>query len=270
MVGDNAPSRDEAGSGIEPPVAPKVRRAFGLLERFAPALGARWAVELWCTPPAVEMSLRMPPGVPAGEPVEATWAGHRIAGESWVRVPRSISYTAGAAAVRTSASSSNRLSRRGTAYSPSTCPATTSPIREISRPAARRSSSAQKRFARSSAPTGGRTGSWRIPSAPRPLRLQWRGGCPPTALCSWRRWATSVCIWTSSPIDTGSGRAFERACIDVSTDGCGCRCSTQTSPKRLSPSTIRHRSFWCTIPTIRTARTRRARESSVIGQTRNW
>jgi pimeloyl-ACP methyl ester carboxylesterase len=83
MVGDNAPSRDEAGSGIEPAVAPKVRRAFGLLERLAPAIGARWAVELWCTPPAVEMSLRMPPGVPAGEPVEANWSGHRIAGEFW-------------------------------------------------------------------------------------------------------------------------------------------------------------------------------------------
>ncbi len=40
-------------------------------------------MELWCTPPAVEMSLRMPPGVSAGEPVEAFWDGHRIAGEAW-------------------------------------------------------------------------------------------------------------------------------------------------------------------------------------------
>ena len=31
MVGDTSPSRDEAGSGIELPVAPRVRRAFGLL-----------------------------------------------------------------------------------------------------------------------------------------------------------------------------------------------------------------------------------------------
>ena len=83
-------STDEAGagpagngSGVEPAVAPKVRRTFALLERLAPALGARWAVELWCTPPAVEMSLRMPPGVAAGEPVEAHWNGHRVAGESW-------------------------------------------------------------------------------------------------------------------------------------------------------------------------------------------
>ena len=87
MAGDRASRQDRAGSGIEPPVAPKVRRAFGLLERVAPAAGARWALELWCTPPAVEMSLRMPPGVVAGEPVEATWSGHRIVGESWGEGP---------------------------------------------------------------------------------------------------------------------------------------------------------------------------------------
>lgn len=81
MVGEA--SGGEARSGIESPVAPRVRQALGLLERFAPAVGARWAVELWCTPPAVEMSLRMPPGVSPGEPVEAVWSGHRIAGESW-------------------------------------------------------------------------------------------------------------------------------------------------------------------------------------------
>src|SRR5258708_30886475 len=71
------------GSGGRPPISPRARRAFGLLECFAPAVGARWAIELWCTPPAVEMSLRMPPGVSAGEPVEGVWSGHRIAGESW-------------------------------------------------------------------------------------------------------------------------------------------------------------------------------------------
>ena len=70
-------------SGITPPVSPRVRWAFGLLERLAPTIGSRWAVELWCTPPAVDMSLRMPPGVAAGEPVEAFWDGHRIAGEAW-------------------------------------------------------------------------------------------------------------------------------------------------------------------------------------------
>lgn len=83
MVGDAGLDHDEKGSGVEPPVSPRVRKAFGLLERFAPAVGSRWALELWCTPPAVESSLRMPPGVSAGEPVEATWNGHRIAGESW-------------------------------------------------------------------------------------------------------------------------------------------------------------------------------------------
>lgn len=82
MVGDTGVSGDET-SGIEPPVAPRVRQALGLLERVAPRLGARWAVELWCTPPAVESSLRMPPGVSPGEPVEAAWSGHRIAGASW-------------------------------------------------------------------------------------------------------------------------------------------------------------------------------------------
>ena len=83
MADETEVPRDEAGSGVEPPVSPRVRRAFGILERIAPAIGSRWAVELWCTPPVMESSLRMPPGVSAGEPVEAAWSGHRIAGESW-------------------------------------------------------------------------------------------------------------------------------------------------------------------------------------------
>src|SRR5882757_8515223 len=87
MAGDSGLSGDAKGSGVEPPISPRVRRAFGLLERFAPAVGARWAIEVWCTPPAVEMSLRMPPGVLPGEPVEAAWSGHRIAGESWGEGP---------------------------------------------------------------------------------------------------------------------------------------------------------------------------------------
>ncbi len=70
-------------SGIEPPVAPNVRRAFAVLERLAPALGARWALELWCTPPVMDSSLRMPPGVGPGAPVEAVWNGHQVAGETW-------------------------------------------------------------------------------------------------------------------------------------------------------------------------------------------
>ncbi len=74
---------DVAGSGVLPPVADRVRRAFRVLERVAPGLGSRWAVELWCTPPVLESSLRMPPGVPPGRPVEAFWDGHRVAGEQW-------------------------------------------------------------------------------------------------------------------------------------------------------------------------------------------
>jgi len=74
-------------SGVVPPVSPRVCRVFAVLERVAPAIGSRWAVELWCTPPAVDMSLRMPPGVTAGEPIEAFWDGHRIAGEAWGEGP---------------------------------------------------------------------------------------------------------------------------------------------------------------------------------------
>lgn len=71
------------GSGVEAPVAPRVRRAFGLLERFAPGVGAKLAVELWCTPPVMNSSLRMPPGISAGTPIAAVWDGHRTTGECW-------------------------------------------------------------------------------------------------------------------------------------------------------------------------------------------
>ncbi|WP_155927941.1 alpha/beta fold hydrolase [Mycolicibacterium sp. CBMA 234] len=70
-------------SGVHPPVSPRVRRAFWWLERLAPAIGARWATELWCTVPDVDLSTKMPPGVPASTPFEASWDGHRIAGEFW-------------------------------------------------------------------------------------------------------------------------------------------------------------------------------------------
>lgn len=78
---------DVEGSGVQPPVSPRVRRAFWLLERLAPSIGSRWATELWCTPPVIESSLRMPPGVAPGRPVEAFWNGHRIAGEEWGQGP---------------------------------------------------------------------------------------------------------------------------------------------------------------------------------------
>ena len=77
------PPLDPEGSGVLPPIAPRTRRLFWVLERFAPFVGSRWAVELWCTPPVLESSLRMPPGVSAGKPVEAFWDGHRVAGEEW-------------------------------------------------------------------------------------------------------------------------------------------------------------------------------------------
>ena len=81
------PPLDPEGSGVLPPIAPRGRRLFWLLERFAPFVGSRWAVELWCTPPILESALRMPPGVPPGKPVEAFWDGHRVAGEEWGEGP---------------------------------------------------------------------------------------------------------------------------------------------------------------------------------------
>jgi pimeloyl-ACP methyl ester carboxylesterase len=80
---ETAAALDDMGSGIEPAISARVRRTFGLLERFAPGIGARWATELWCTPPVIESNLRMPPGVGPGQPLEAAWRGHRIVGESW-------------------------------------------------------------------------------------------------------------------------------------------------------------------------------------------
>ncbi|MCE5292159.1 MAG: alpha/beta fold hydrolase [Nocardiaceae bacterium] len=76
---------DEPAAGT--PVSDRTRRAFGLLERFAPAVGARWAFELWCSVPKLEASLRMPPGVPAGEPADAYWDGHRIDVQMWGEGP---------------------------------------------------------------------------------------------------------------------------------------------------------------------------------------
>ncbi|MDR3664238.1 MAG: alpha/beta fold hydrolase [Mycobacterium sp.] len=74
-------------SGVHPPVSPRVRRAFWWLERLAPGIGARWATELWCTVPDVDLSTKMPPGLPPSTPLEAFWNGHRVAGESWGEGP---------------------------------------------------------------------------------------------------------------------------------------------------------------------------------------
>src|SRR6201993_1256034 len=80
---ETAAALDDMGSGIEPAISPRVRRAFGLLERFAPGIGARWATELWCTPPVMESARRIPPGAARAQPLNASWRGHRIVGESW-------------------------------------------------------------------------------------------------------------------------------------------------------------------------------------------
>nr|WP_226995713.1 alpha/beta fold hydrolase [Gordonia phthalatica] len=75
-----------AESGLEPEIPVRTRRAFGVLEVVAPGIGARWAARLWCTPPVFD-AVRMPPGIPAGESVEAFWDGHRVAGEAWGEGP---------------------------------------------------------------------------------------------------------------------------------------------------------------------------------------
>ncbi|WP_422743386.1 alpha/beta fold hydrolase [Mycobacterium sp. WMMD1722] len=81
------PPLDIVGSDILPPVDPRTRRLFGVLERWAPVIGSRWAVELWCTPPVIESNLKMPPGVAAGRPIDAHWGGHRVVGEEWGEGP---------------------------------------------------------------------------------------------------------------------------------------------------------------------------------------
>lgn len=81
------PPLDVEGSGVLPPVDDRVRKRFWWLERLAPYLGSRWAVELWCTPPILESALKMPPGVSPGTPIEAHWEGHRVAGEEWGEGP---------------------------------------------------------------------------------------------------------------------------------------------------------------------------------------
>ena len=69
------------------PLLPGCAAFSGRLSGLAPSLGSRWAVELWCTPPVLESSMRMPPGVPPGTAIEAFWDGHRIAGEQWGEGP---------------------------------------------------------------------------------------------------------------------------------------------------------------------------------------
>ena len=112
--------------------------------RRAP-VGARWAIELWCTPPAVEMSLRMPPGSCPASRLRPPGPDTGSPVNPGVTAPRCTWCTAGAVAARTSGCSSNRSSRRVTGSSLSTCPAITSPIQATSRQDAPPSSSAPKR-----------------------------------------------------------------------------------------------------------------------------
>ena len=210
MVGDNAPSRDEAGSGIEPPIAPRVRRAFGLLERFAPAVGSRWAIELWCTPPAVEMSLRMPPGVPPSEPVEATWSGHRIAGESWGDGPAVylVHGWGGCRAhlgvfVKPLVEAGHRVIAFDLPSHNDSDPGDLAPGRTTIVECAE----AVGAFVRAHGPAHGIVAHSLGAKA---AALAVARGCRSTAWCSWRRWATSRGIWTFSPTGMGSGRASAR------------------------------------------------------------
>ena len=59
-----------------------VRVAFRLLDRAAPALGARWAERIWFTLPAPRRPAAAPDG-PAGRPFTVDVAGHRVAGQTW-------------------------------------------------------------------------------------------------------------------------------------------------------------------------------------------
>ena len=242
MVGDTAPSRDDAGSGIEPEVAPRVRRALGLLERFAPAVGSRWAIELWCTPPAVEMSLRMPPGVGAGEPLEATWSGHRIAGESWGDGPPVylVHGWGGCRAhlgvfVKPLVEAGHRVIAFDLPSHNESDPGALAPGRTTIVECAE----AVRAIVRHTAP---RTGSSHTPSARRPPRLRGCGACRSSGWYSWRRWAGSRCIWISSPSDTASVPVSARVCVGASTGDSACRCSTPISRRWRRVSTI-HRRF---------------------------
>ncbi|OLF15446.1 alpha/beta fold hydrolase [Actinophytocola xanthii] len=59
-----------------------LRAAFGLLERVAPGLGARWAARRWLTVPVYRGRPR-PAVFPPGEPFTVTVAGRRVHGRTW-------------------------------------------------------------------------------------------------------------------------------------------------------------------------------------------
>lgn len=59
------------------------KTAFGALERFAPALGVRWAVRLWCTLPGNEGRRRDERPMPGEASTISLGEGRRIAVERW-------------------------------------------------------------------------------------------------------------------------------------------------------------------------------------------
>lgn len=61
----------------------QVRAAFAVLDRVAPALGARWAERLWFTLPRAAPADRGPGPTAAGTPFTVTVDGHEVAGETW-------------------------------------------------------------------------------------------------------------------------------------------------------------------------------------------
>ena len=270
MIGDAGFSLDEAGSGIEPPVAPRVRQAFGLLERFAPAVGARWALELWCTPPAVESSLRMPPGVSPGEPVEAVWSGHLIAGESWGDGPAVylVHGWGGCRAhlgvfVKPLVEAGNRVIAFDLPSHNASDPGDLAPGRTTIVECAEAVGAFVRAHGSARAIVAHSLGA-------KAVALAVARGTPWNVWCFWRRWATSRCIWTSSLIVMASDRASAPGCIAASTEDWASRCSTPTSPGWRPVSTIRRRFWSCTTPTTLTAPTRRARELSAFGLARAW
>ena len=60
-------------------------RSFGVLERVAPALGARWAERLWFTVPRA--GGRRDRVVPPGRPFQVQVHGRTVAGETWEEGP---------------------------------------------------------------------------------------------------------------------------------------------------------------------------------------
>lgn len=81
-----ATEQSQNGTNVRPPTpsAPLVMRlAFGALERVAPALAARWAMRLWCTPPTNGSRRRDDRPAPGTVSTLTGPAGQRIVVESW-------------------------------------------------------------------------------------------------------------------------------------------------------------------------------------------